>query len=171
MMSKKVFDHVIGREGGFVNDPADRGGATKFGITIGTYSRWLGRPASVEEVKKMPLNAAIEIYESNYWKPLGLDKVHHDGVACAIFDQGVNRGITTIARAVQKIVRTTVDGHVGPKTLAAINGYDSEELIEAIACNAEATYKAIAAKNPSQKRFLKGWLNRANHLRTLKEWD
>lgn len=162
-----AFTFVLGNEGGYSNHPADRGGPTNWGIIQSRYSEYLGRPASVADVKAMTKDIAKEIYKKYYWVTLNLDGVKDTKVATAIFDQGVNRGTGTIARAVQKIVKVSADGEIGPKSLKAINAQEPTKLINAIADNAEAAYKAIVARDSTQKVFLKGWLNRAAHVRTL----
>lgn len=162
-----AFNFVLGNEGGYSNHPADRGGPTNWGIIQSRYSEYLGRPASVADVKAMTKDTAKAIYKRYYWNTLNLDGVNNMKVATAIFDQGVNRGTGTIARAVQKIVKVTADGEIGPKSLKAINAQDPSQLVNKIADNAEAAYRAIVAKNPSQQVFLKGWLRRAAHVRSL----
>ena len=166
----RCFKHVLGREGKFVNHKNDRGGATNWGITIGVYSKWLGRPASVAEVREMDVATAMKIYKKWYWDILALDNVASDIVAAAIFDQGVNRGVTTVAKAVQRIVGVTDDGQIGSKSLAAINAQDELALLKRIADNAQAAYRRIIAANPSQKVFEKGWNNRVKALRELAKW-
>lgn len=161
------WKHIGLREGGFVNHRNDKGGATNWGITMGTYSRWQNRPVSVAEVEKMSKETAKEIYRIFYWRPLDLDEVKHAGAGIAIFDQAVNRGLG-FGKTVQRLVGVNPDGHFGKKTLAAINARPGGEIVEIIARNAEAKYRAIVAADPSQMVFLKGWLNRASHLRGLK---
>jgi lysozyme family protein len=165
----KAFEFVLGNEGGFTNDPADSGGPTNWGITMHDYSAWLQRPVSIDEIKQMPLDHAKRIYFQQYWCAMGLNHVINSDVACAIFDQGVNRGVRTIIRAVQGIVKVEQDGFVGPKTLAAINNFPAgpANLIEEISAQAEVAYKQIVARKPSQMVFLKGWLNRAKRLLKL----
>lgn len=162
----EAFTYTVGNEGGFTNDPADAGGATNWGITIHDYSRWLGYSASVREVREMRLEVAKQIYEDFYWKPLSLFAVRHNGIATAIFDQAVNRGLG-YARTLQRLLRVEADGHVGPKTIDEINKTNPADIIRAIKTEAEEFYRGLAARKPSQQRFLKGWLNRAKRLLSL----
>ena len=159
-----AFENVLKNEGGFTNDPQDSGGATNWGITIHDLSVYLRRSASVEEVRRMSKLTARAIYKSKYWDSLSLDAVNDDGVALVIFDQGVLRGIGTIARAVQRILGVVVDGHFGPKTLAAINAADPGWLITKIEQQAEEAYREIVRRSPKNQKFLKGWINRAKRL-------
>lgn len=81
-----------GGEGGFVMNPRDPGGATKFGITRATLSRFLGRAASVTEVRNLTETVARSIYLKFYWKPAGCDSLPA-GVDLMVFDIAVNSGI------------------------------------------------------------------------------
>jgi len=58
---------ILRREGGFTDNPADRGGPTNFGITHKTLARYKGRPVTKAEVKAMPMDLAVEIYLRNYY--------------------------------------------------------------------------------------------------------
>jgi lysozyme family protein len=165
-----AFNYLKFNEGGFSNDLDDSGGPTMKGVTLEEYSRWLQRPVSIDELKKITDDHVHRIYFQWYWVPMGLNHVINSDVATAIFDQGVNRGTRTVIKAVQGIVGVEQDGHVGPKTLAAINNFPAgpAKLIEEISAQAECAYKQIVARKPSQVVFLKGWLNRAKRLLKLK---
>lgn len=166
----KAYAYLKENEGDFSNDTNDSGGPTMKGITLEEYSRWLQRPISIEELKKIPEDHVQRIYFQWYWTPMGLNHVINSDVACAIFDQGVNRGVRTTILAVQKIVGVKADGHIGPITINAINSFKDgpAKLIEEISAQAEGAYKQIVARKPSQIVFLKGWLNRAKRLLKLK---
>lgn len=167
---KRAFDFTLKDEGNYSDHPNDRGGPTNWGITIGVLSRWRCFPVSKEDVENLTVEEAMKIYNRWYWLPLDLDYVEDQGVACAIFNMGVNRGISTIAKVVQRLVGVTVDGHVGPKTLRAINDHDPKELIQKISDQAKQAYARIIERNSSQAVFRKGWMNRADRLLELKEW-
>lgn len=83
--------HIFGHEGGYVDHPADPGGATNWGITIGTYSKWLGRPATKAEVKAMPKSVAAAIYRAWYAKPVAFDELP-PGVDLFGLDSAINSG-------------------------------------------------------------------------------
>ena len=165
---KKGFGYVLQNEGGYTNDANDSGGPTTWGITMEEYARFKGRGVSIDEVKKISQKEAETIYKRNYWDVLNLDGVKNDAVATAIFDQAVNRGVRTVAKAIQGIVGVPQDGHFGPITLKAINSAEEKNLIEAISKEAANSYKQIADKNPKNKVFLRGWLARARRLLALK---
>jgi len=169
---EKALDFTLKNEGGYSNHPLDRGGPTNWGITLGDLSRHRGHVVSAEDVKRMPKSEALEIYSERYWKPLGCGLISNDNVATAIFDIGVVRGIGIPPLYAQKICnangsKLTVDGKIGPFTAAAINEMDPKKFIEAFASKAEAGFRDIVARKPSQAVFLKGWVNRAKRLLTL----
>jgi len=159
--------YTLPNEGGYSNNPADPGGATNFGIIQRTLERWnalhpeLAFPADVKELRK---DQAGAIYRDEYWR---WDGIKAPVVAIKLFDIGVNGGLVTAVKLLQKAVNTMVnpplevDGGLGPKTLDAANRQDPLALLDVV-CQAQADYyNAIVARNPSQAVFLKGWLRRA----------
>jgi lysozyme family protein len=159
-----AFNYVIGNEGKYSNDPGDAGGPTMYGIIQSEYSRWLKRPASIADMKALSLATAKDIYENWYWKPLHCDAVTSQAKSCAIFDQGVNRGIGWPPKRIQAICGVAQDGYIGPITLAALNTMDDNHFIREFEAVVEASYRSIVAAKPSQSVFLRGWLNRARRL-------
>lgn len=87
----RSLPHVLAYEGGFVDHPKDPGGATNLGITIGTLSSWLGRPASKAEVRALTRESVAPIYKRDYWDKVGGDQLL-SGVDHAVFDAAVNSG-------------------------------------------------------------------------------
>lgn len=142
----KSLDSVFLHEGGFVNHPDDPGGATNFGITIGTLSDYLGRDATEEEVQSLDPKVAAQIYKRNYWDKVRGDDLP-DGVATSMMDFAVNSGPSRATKMLQRVVGVTEDGKLGPITLAAVKEMESSELIKAL--------------NAERIKFLKG----------LKHWD
>ena len=107
---------VLKHEGGWADHPKDPGGATMKGVTIGTYSTWLGRQATKDELRNIPNEHLHQIYKAWYW-----DKVRGDdlprGVDLCLFDYAVNSGPKRAVVAVQDTLRVNPDGALGPKTL------------------------------------------------------
>ncbi len=168
----KAFKFTLGNEGGYTNDPADRGGPTNWGITQADYSAWCASPQSAADVKMMPQATAQSIYSHRYWYPLACDKIKNDGIGTAFFDIGVVRGIAVPPRYAQEICNThgaslVLDGHIGPLTLAAINELDHVIFIKDFSARVEQGFRSIVSHNPSQHVFLRGWVNRARRLLTL----
>ena len=164
----ELLDEVIAREGGFVHHPADRGGPTKFGITQQTLSAWLGRPATVDEVRTLDEETAREIYVARYLAGPRIDTLPPE-IVPQVFDMAVNHGPRQAVRILQEVLglagwRVDVDGVVGPETRrAAIEAQEQMGpfLANAIADQRANFYRRLIAANPSQRVFLRGWLRRA----------
>ena len=159
------FDRVLKSEGGYVNDPADRGGETNHGVTIGAWGAYLGRAIQPGEMKALTLDAVKPFYKSMYW-----DKVRGDdlptGVDYAVFDFAVNAGVGRAAKFLQRAVGADDDGAIGPGTLALVAKTTPGKLLENFAEQKEAFYNTLAEKNPTQQKFLKGWMNRVASVQT-----
>jgi len=164
----EMVDDIFRREGGFVNRSLDRGGATNLGITQRTLSRYLGRAASVEEVRNLTRDLAREIYEQNYYYGPGINKLP-DPVQPFVFDSAVNHGPRRAIRFVQHVCNDAgfgpidVDGAVGPQTLAAAASAQAamgDVLLEALVEERRNFYLLIVRNDPTQRVFLDGWLNR-----------
>src|SRR6188474_3748764 len=114
-------DQIIAREGGFVNNPFDKGGATKYGITLKTLSWWLGRPATLQELRDMPVSTAQAIYEARYVAGPGFDKLPKGVLQSNLVDFGVMSGPHLAITYLQEILQVTADGVLGPVTLEALS--------------------------------------------------
>jgi lysozyme family protein len=126
-------------EGGFVNHPKDPGGATNHGITIGTLSAYLGRKASIADVRALSVQTAVLIYVKNYWAPVGGDELPA-GLDYAMFDFGINSGPARAVKTLQSLLPgVAVDGQIGKKTLNAVQAADTALLIRKL-CTARVAY-------------------------------
>lgn len=182
---EKSIKFVFNAEGGYSNDPDDRGGATNMGITQGTLSaaradgKITGLPYSVKQLTRAQ---ATEIYRIYYWERSKADVMPYP--LCTLhFDAAVNHGVGGAGKLLQRTINNyankaeldvcvDVDGAVGQKTLAALEqciaAANNVALICEIYCNyREAFYRDIVASRPEQKKFLNGWLNRLNRCRKL----
>jgi len=164
MMFEKALQFVLQNEGGFVNHLNDRGGATNMGITIHTLSDYLGRQATIEEVQNLSLKTVFDIYKKNYWDILRLDRVQHQNLAMALFDQAVNRGTGRVARQIQSIVKVKADGIIGPISLKAINTSDPKKTLIEFIKETQNSYLSIVRNDSSQVIFLQGWMRRSHKL-------
>lgn len=147
-------------EGGFVNDPADPGGATNMGVTIGTFRVYFGSRRTVEDLKNMTYPQWHLIMES-YWNRCKADEIRNQSVAEIFVDWHINCG----GRAIQKTQAAfglKTDGIVGPLTLGALNDPDSEKVFNRIKAARISYYNRLVLENGSLKKFLRGWLNRTN---------
>jgi lysozyme family protein len=155
---------TLREEGGYVDDPADPGGATNMGVTLATYRQWSDDPSlGPTQVEDMSERTARAIYRSLYWNPLRADALP-TGVDLSVFDMGVNAGIWGSARLLQGALGFTgeeVDGCIGPETLAATDKFDPRSLVNDLAKRQAAYYRSLS-DFPS---FGTGWLNRTEARR------
>ncbi|PWD98800.1 glycoside hydrolase family 108 protein [Marinilabilia rubra] len=157
---------IIQIEGGYVNDPSDAGGETKFGITLKT-ARDNGYNGSM---KDLTIETARDIYLQQYWFKPGFNKITNDQLAFELLDTAVNMGPETAVEMLQKSCNLLnhanrygndleVDGRLGYKTLAFVNRYPMPDrlrmLMNAVQC---ARYVKIAQARPEQRKFIYGWL-------------
>jgi lysozyme family protein len=153
---------ILQSEGGFVNNPADPGGATNLGITLSTLTAFRGRPQTVDDVRALTVADVSPIYQANYWNAARCGDCPA-GVDLMVFDAAVNQGVRRAVRALQTVVGVTADGAVGPGTLAAIRAADPTATINAISANREAFYRSLS----TFPTFGTGWLNRLQRTRGL----
>lgn len=157
-----VLTDILAREGGFVNDAIDAGGPTNHGVTaatLGAYRR-LGRPATVDEVKALSEAEARDIFRARYVSAPGLDVLPR-WLLPIVVDDGVLSGPKTAITSLQQVLGVVADGILGPKTLHAITTKDPAALLTALVKARVMHYVEIVERNPSQMRFLRGWVRRA----------
>jgi lysozyme family protein len=154
----KAFEYLMYYEGGYVNDKNDAGGETKFGISKRSYPHL--------DIKNLTKNQAQEIYHRDFWLKAKCEEINDDNLAAKFFDLCVNTGISQAVKLIQRALRSAgqivaEDGIIGSNTLSAINKADSTDLLAALKSESAGFYRLIAQANPSQKRFIEGWLRRA----------
>jgi len=164
---------VLIDEGGFVNDPQDHGGATKYGISL----RWLSSLSvtdilhldqnangviDVEDVQALTHEQAVQLYHRYFWEPHRYDRINHQLIANKVFDFSVNAGSHASHTALQWALRATgqpeviVDGILGEHTIHAVNTTDYPVLLAALRSEIASHYRLL-----KQPHFEKGWLKRA----------
>jgi hypothetical protein len=150
---------TLAYEGGFVDDPADPGGATNFGITKRSLEAFLGQAVSVDDVRTMSSSTAIEIYRANYWNLLRCADMPA-GIDLMVFDFGVNSGPATAAKALQGLVGATADGAIGAHTLAALGHAAPADLVDELASARLAYLRGLA----DVASFADGWTKRVGDV-------
>lgn len=155
----RCFELVIGHEGGFQNDRRDRGNwttgkigsgelkGTKYGVSAMSYPN--------EDIKNLTLDRAKEIYKRDYWDACSCDDLPL-GVDYIVFDIAINHGVMDGKKFLQKAVGVTVDGVIGPRTIAQVNGYDREGVIRNLCIIRAMDYAAIS----TVKTYGNGWYGR-----------
>lgn len=159
--------HILKSEGGFVDHPMDKGGPTKFGITLQTLADYSGLPLIHKSaIETLTIENASKIYEIRYWNTMNLGRIASKKVCLIVFDQGVNAGPVTAVKMLQEVLNESfncklkIDGDLGNKTDAAISTADEALLCRRLIQKAQARYISICVANPDQLVFIKGWLNR-----------
>ncbi|WP_308592627.1 glycosyl hydrolase 108 family protein [uncultured Porphyromonas sp.] len=175
-------------EGGFVNDPTDRGGATNKGVTLSTYTQYCMRKGyprpTVDRLRRLTDAEWLDILKSMYWDRWQADRIESQGVANILVDWVWGSGAYGITIP-QRLLGVRSDGVVGDVTLGALNSRGSaffERLYAArvqylhdITNSSVRRYEARLGRKATErellrytnKRFLKGWLNRLADIRRL----
>lgn len=158
-------------EGGYVNDPTDKGGVTNMGITLNTwklvgYDKDGDGDIDQTDIKLLNKNDFKAVLKK-YWDKWHADDIQNQSIANILVDWYWNSGKWGIVIP-QRILGLTPDGVVGPKTIARINELiqeDAELLFDKIWTARETFLDNIVKANPPQKRFIKGWKNRLNDFK------
>lgn len=141
---------------GYVDDPLDRGGETKFGVA---------KNANPDlDITNLTWEGAKAVYYDRYWVAGMCDQLDAR-VGILHFDGCVNHGVVRSKKFLQRAVGVVEDGIIGKVTLAAIQTMDPIDLCNKICDIREQFYRDIVARNPSQSRFLNGWLRRISEMR------
>ncbi len=191
----RAFAKLLGIEGDFVDDPVDRGGATKYGISLrflaaegafddngdgfADYDLDMDGDIDGRDVRLITIDQAGYLYHRFFWTALECESFP-EPIGEMLFDQGVNGGATAARKLLQRAINACfartgyslieVDGKIGPETRGALdkvlaNGWlGMDAFVEAFREAARDRYRAIVRRYPKQKRFLNGWLNRADEL-------
>ena len=158
----KIFNYLLYVEGGYTDDEYDKGGKTKYGI-IEVEARECGYKGSM---KDLTLELAKEIYFKKYYTRYNLDKIDNEEIALSICDWTVNSGSWGLKKAQQTLnelgYNLVVDGLFGNKTIQALNTVDVVRFLELYHNKQRLFYNNIVKNNPTQKKFLQGWLNRVS---------
>lgn len=154
----KAFEKVIYHEGGYSNHAADLGGETKYGISKRNYPNL--------DIKNLTLDQARQIYYCDFWIKGKYEQIIDEAVSIKLFEISINTGITQANKLIQRALRAAgkmvvEDGIIGAITLKAINEADPTDLLAALKSEVAGYYRLLAQVNPSQQKFITGWLNRA----------
>lgn len=175
MSIERILDEVLAVEGGYVNDPADAGGETNWGVTV-AVARQNGYTGAMRD---MPKETAREIYRNRYVVEPGFAAIAtvSEAIAAELVDTGVNMGQVVAGRFLQRALNAlnngatayadvTVDGRVGPATMTALRRYlqargKPGEVVMLRALNAlqGARYIELAEARPANERFVYGWMS------------
>ena len=167
---KAAIEMVLRQEdatlaGTVTNAPADHGGLTRFGLTAKFHPE-LVRAGFFTTTAGEALIMAEKAYADEYIPHLQLDKIVSTAVAFALLSFSVVEGAGTAVMLAQRVLQqrgchVAADGSVGPETLTAINAQPALGFVGALVAAQEAHFTRLATADPSQAKWLKGWINRA----------
>lgn len=173
----ECFRLVLGIEGGYSNNPADKGGKTNYGITEATLNAaYKAGLVKHSDIAKLTVDDAKTIYRANYWDACKCDSLPAP-LDYLVLDAAVNHGTGGAGKLLQRSTNrclkanvAAVDGAIGPLTLNALASYlgryklgctfPVELICHVFLLERVELYNLIIAKDPSQKAFIHGWLNR-----------
>lgn len=165
---RKLVPFIRKWEGGFVNDPLDKGGATNMDVTIATYRQYRKQKGyittTVDDLKRMTSLEWQEIFKRLYWDRWRADQIGSQSVANILVDWVWASGVWGV-KIPQRILGVSIDGVVGPSTLAALNSKDARTAFDTIMAARVQYIDDICRKTPTNERFRRGWLNRLNDIK------
>ncbi len=152
----EIIEKVLDHEGGYVNDPTDRGGETNFGIAKRFYPD--------VDIKNLTREEAKKIYHQDYWRPAKCDEVSPK-LRHIYFDMCVNFGRSGAVKVLQRAANAKgagliVDGGIGPKTINAIADVEHER----VKAYRVLKFAKIVLNKPEQEKFWFGWYKRATEV-------
>lgn len=153
-------DKIIANEGGLVNNPSDKGGITKYGITKSTLSWYRGKSVSDDDIKNLSIEEAKAIYSKRFIEGPGFDKIPESMLKSNLIDFGVMSGPALAILNLQDILQVPSDGVIGPQTLTALSKANLTNVNNLLVKKRVLMCGRLCTKDPSQLQFLNGWLNR-----------
>jgi lysozyme family protein len=181
-----MAEAIVVREGGFVDDPDDPGGATNFGVTIHTLRRLgidldgNGR-SEVADLRQLSCAQAVDIFIDHYFTRPGIARLP-EALQASVFDMQVNAGANAV-RILQRLLREmgheiAVDGVIGPQTIAAADAAANEapdHIADAYGIARRNYYFRLAEARPALRKFARtraggkgGWIRRAEEFIALR---
>lgn len=143
----KAFKIIIGHEGGYVNDPRDPGGETKYGVSKRAYPN--------TDIANLSLDDAKAIYLKDYWNACRCEELP-DKIKLMVFDTAVNQGVRVAVKLLQQSVRSDVDGIIGHNTVKAANRKNGDDLLADY-----TSYRAVRyAGTRNFDVYGRGWMKR-----------
>ena len=168
---KDSMPYLLENEGGWT---IDDGGWTMWGVVVSDVAAYRHVPPkdiTEKDMKNLSVQEATAIYKQQYWDRMSLDQVIDQNIATCIFDTGVNRGLSVGVKYAQKVCHNddlVIDGHMGPKSLEAINRVSRKIFCPIYESLVWAGFQAIYHSNPTKYGiYLRGWDLRAKRLLTL----
>lgn len=169
---------ILKHESGYSKVSNDRGGETYRGISRKYFPKWHGWKI-VDQNKPLKYgqiinnseleNDILEFYYDNFYQPMKIDRIENILISGHLLCHGVNAGIKTSVKLLQKAIniacniQISVDGIIGNTTLKYVNSDKQHDIAKAFIEQRNQYYRNLVSKNPSQRKFLNGWLNRVKN--------
>ena len=152
----EIIEKVLEHEGGYVNDPKDLGGETKYGITKRFYPEL--------NIKELTIEKAKQIYKDDYWDRNRVESLPQN-LWHIYFDMCVNMGKRTAVKVLQRAAvnrgrNIEVDGGLGPATIGALKGVE----LDRVRAYRVKFYVDLITSKPEQEKFFLGWFRRATEV-------
>ena len=160
---------ILRYEGGFVNDPCDKGGATNMGVTLATwravgYDKDGDGDIDADDIWLLSVADATSVLKTNYWNRWKADKIANQSIAEILVDWIWGSGKWGIVIP-QRLLKVSEDGIVGTGTLFALNNANQRGLHAAIFQARKTFIEELVKNHPDQQKFFNGWMNRLNNFK------
>ena len=169
---EKAHAFVARMEGGFVDDPADPGGTTNYGVSL-RFLKTQGLEVGdidgdgdidADDIRALTPERAAGVLRRSFWDVFPLDNVP-DPLALAVYDTAVNMGVGQARKLTQKALSVEADGRWGPRTWEAVKNCSAPHIVAIFLVRARrARYAALIRNNPALGKFSRGWENRLKAL-------
>ena len=161
MTTTDIIDGIIQREGGYVNNPHDAGGPTRYGVTLATLIAWRGGTmCSASDVESLTEQEARQILTSVYVFAPHFYAIRDDALRALVVDCAVNHGVSKAVVLLQRALAVTADGVMGAKTFGALDTSDPVKVYYRLCAARMRLYVNIVLADSTQSAFLLGWTNR-----------
>lgn len=155
------FNHVMSIETWeLTNTPGDTGGQTYAGISRKNWPKWPGWK-DVDAGRTPEVQKVVDFYRDVFWVAIRGDDIVSQQVATSLFSFAVNAGDSVAIKLAQHVCGAKADGVCGPGTIASLNAIDVDLFLARYALIKIARYRDICVRNPVQRKFIIGWINRS----------
>lgn len=172
--TEDIIHGIILEEGGYVDNPADKGGPTKYGITIAILTAWRHTAVTAADLQALSAIEAFAIYMDMFVKKPRFDLIADPQLQACVVDAGVQHNPQRAITWLQQILGVTADGVLGPQTISSLNAADPHGLRAKFIATRVRFYGRIVADDANklkrdhgidtQGEFDAGWMDRVAHL-------